>query len=65
MPARTRIAESVDGLVGQRYVFEPAVEELDVGDAGRGGVGAGEVDHFGGGVDAVGAPGGSDPAGAE
>jgi hypothetical protein len=41
----------------------PAMQELDVGCSGAGGVGAGEAEHFPGHVQAVGLPGRADPAG--
>ena len=51
--------------VGQRDVLDVAVQERGVGDAGRGGVGAGEGEHVRAGVQAVGGAAGGDPAGGQ
>src|SRR5262249_8472815 len=55
--------DHVQMLVRQRDVLDVAVQEAGVGDPGCGGVGAGEGEHVGAGVQAVGGAAGSDPAG--
>ena len=47
----------------ERDLLDRAVEELDVGRAGLGGVAAGQLEHLDGGVEPVGEPGRADPAG--
>src|SRR5207248_1621326 len=62
--------DDVNTFVGERYVFEVALDELDVGHARVGRVGAGEVEHLGGHVEPDGttfgrhAPGGDQHVGA-
>ena len=51
--------------VGQRDVLDVALDELDVLDAGLGGVGAREVEHLVGHVQADGLAGRADAAGAD
>ena len=57
--------DDVDGVRGERDGFDVALEPVDVGDAGLGLVGAGEVEHLVGHVEAVGGAGGADAAGGE
>src|ERR1039457_6458224 len=57
--------DHVDRLAGQRDRFDVSFDELDVGGVGLGGVVPGEVQHFLGHVQAVGLPGGADPAGGQ
>ena len=52
--------DDVDGVVGQGNVFDLALEELDVGDAGLALVFAREGEHVVGHVEAVGFAGGAD-----
>ena len=54
--------DDIDGGVLERHVVDGAVEELDVADAGLGGVAASQFDHLGGGVEAVDEAGRSDAA---
>ena len=57
--------DHVDGVVGQRDVFDFALEELDVFDAGLALVFAGKGEHVVGHVEAVGFAGGADAPGRE
>ena len=50
---------------GSGIVLDAAVEELDVGGAGLGGVAAGEVEHLVGHVEPVGEAGRADPLGGQ
>src|SRR5690606_5502225 len=45
--------DDVNGVIGERYLFDVAFDELHVGRAGLGGVAAGEVEHLLGHVEAI------------